>query len=396
MSCTKFIGITARQVAICVAALSAIPSAALAQIACPIRLGNVFPQSGGAAAIGQSFERGLRMGLEEVNNAGGVLGCKVELVSYDSQSQPANAATLVQRLLFQDRVPLVVGSPISLESLAMLEVTEANKLPLYVPSAASAKITNQGAKWVWRQSVIDLQAARAMADYLAIDLKWKRISVIYENTDYGRLPVEQIILPRLKELGVQTTSVDAVNPGDSDLSSQLLRTRTARPDGLLFWGHDKEAALLARQMTQLGLSTRIAANTGLVFPSFLELLPPDVQKRTNLIAIAQFVWTATEPRQASWIKAFQARFSKTPDTSALDAYDAAFVLKAAIEKAKSLDAEKLRAALFDVRFEGVGGSISFDKTGQAQRPLVIVKLTSKEGPGFEVVKTIAAAGSDKQ
>lgn len=113
-----------------------------AAVACPIRLGTVYPESGAVASVGQSLGRGLKMGFDEINGKGGIAGCKVEVISYDSQSQPANAVTLTQRLLFQDNVKLIIGSAFSLEVLAMMEVTGNAKVPLYVPSAASAAITS--------------------------------------------------------------------------------------------------------------------------------------------------------------------------------------------------------------------------------------------------------------
>jgi branched-chain amino acid transport system substrate-binding protein len=361
---------------------------ASAKVKCPIRIGNIYPQSGAGAGLGHSLARGLRMGLDDVNRGGGVAGCKVEMIYYDSQSQPANAATLTQRLLFQDRVSLVVGSPMSLESLAMLQVTENNGIPLYVPSAASAKITSEGAKWVWRQRVIDLDAARALSDYVSKDLGWKRVAIIFENTDYGKLPIRNVVEPRLKENGVQVVVSEAFNPGDSDLSGQLLRIPGAKADGIIFWGHEKEGALMARQTGQLNIKTKIAANTGVVFPSFLDLLTPDVQKRTDLIAITPFVWTIKEPRQAAWIERFRKEYNGPPDQSALDAYDAVFVLKAAIEQAGSLEPANLKKALSGLKFQALGGPISFNEAGQAQRSLLIVKLTPKDGSGFDVVRVI--------
>jgi branched-chain amino acid transport system substrate-binding protein len=74
-------------------------AAARAAIPCPIKLGNVRAETGAGAAYGQALATGLKMGFDEINAAGGVAGCPVELVTYDSQSQPGNAATLTQRFI---------------------------------------------------------------------------------------------------------------------------------------------------------------------------------------------------------------------------------------------------------------------------------------------------------
>ena len=358
------------------------------KISCPLKFGSVRPESGAGASFGQSLARGLEMGVQEVNSKGGIAGCQVHLTAYDSQSLPANAATLTNRLINQDRVALVLGSSISTETLAMMEITENASFPLYVPSAASARITNQGAKWVWRQSVIDLSAARLFADFIAKDLGYKKVGAIYENTDYGRVPVQEVLKSDLEKYGSKLVIAEAFNLGDPDISSQLLRLRDAGVDGIVYWGHEKEGALLVRQNIQLGINLPIAGNTGIVYPAFLDLLSAEAQAKTNLVAVTQFVWTNKEPTQTEWKEKFKSRYSRDPDVTSMDGYDAVFVIKKAIEAAGSIEPEALKKAFSAVQFDGVGGSIAYDATGQAVRSLMIVKLTPKTGVGFEVVKSV--------
>jgi branched-chain amino acid transport system substrate-binding protein len=358
------------------------------KISCPIKIGSVRPESGGGASFGQSLARGLEMGIQEINSKGGIAGCTIQLVAYDSQSLPASAATLTNRLINQDRVSLVLGSSISTETLAMMEITENATFPLYVPSAASARITNQGAKWVWRQSVIDLSAARLFAEFLAKDLGYKKVGAIYENTDYGRVPVQEVLKSELDKHGSKLLITEAFNVGDPDLSSQLLRLRDAGVDSIVYWGHEKEGAVLVRQNIQLGINLPIAGNTGIVYPAFLDLLSAEAQAKANLVAVTQFVWTNNEPAQAEWKEKFKTRYGRDPDVTSMDGYDAVFVIKKAIEAAGSTEPEAIKKAFSAVKFDGVGGSISYDASGQAVRSLMIVKLTPKTGPGFEVVKVV--------
>lgn len=362
-----------------------------AAVKCPIRLGNVRPESGVMASIGQSLANSLKMALEEVNAKGGIAGCQVELVSYDTQSVPATAATLARRLVNQDQVPLIISTPISIEVLAMMEVTENAGVPLYVPSAASAKVTSQGFKWVWRQSMIDAHAATAMVNYIVDDLKWKRVGIVYENTDFAKPAFFNILKPGLEAKGVVVTTSEAIHQGDTDLSSQLLRMRDAKSDGILFWAHPKEAKILLTQNIQLKTNLPVAAGSGIVYPEFLEILPADVQAQSKLVAIAQFAWTTEDPSQKAWIESYRAKFKRDPDATSIDGYDAVFVLKKAIEAAGSMEPDALQAALRKVSYDGVGGSISFDETGQAMRPLTIIELTPKDGPGLKVVRVMAPA-----
>jgi branched-chain amino acid transport system substrate-binding protein len=378
-----------------IAALAAavfVSAEAVAATSCPIKLGFVRADSGSGASFGQSLTRGLNMALDEINAAGGVLGCKVELISYDTQSVPANAATLARRLISQDRVPLIIGSSPSPEVLAAMEITENAGVPLYIPSAAAGKITGQGYKWIWRQSVIDASAARAMAEYLVTDRKWKKVGAIYENTDYGKPVVLNVLKPALEQRGASLVAAEAFNPGDSDLSGPLLRMKAAGVDGVVYWGHEKEAAIMAKQNLQLKTNFAFAANTGVVLSTFIDLLSADVQGATKLVAISQSVWTTDVPKQVVWIKKFKQRYNKEPDATSMDGYDAGFFLKEALQKAGDISKpENIQKALRTVKYDGIGGPISYDETGQASRALLISELTPKNQAGFKVVKHITAS-----
>lgn len=361
-----------------------------AAVTCPLRLGFVRPESGSGASFGHSLEEGLNMALKEINAAGGIAGCQVQLVAYDSQSIPSNAAVLARRLIFQDRVPLIIGSSPSPEVVAMMEITENAGVPLYVPSASSVKITSQGYKFVWRQSVIDVSVAKLLVDTIVNDLHWKKVGFIYENTDYAKPVVTNVLSKALEAKGVQVVGSEAFNPGDTDLSGQLLRIKEAGADGLFYWGHEKEGAILTTENQALKVALPIVANTGVVYPGYLNLLSQPVQDATKLIAAIPFVWTGGNDRQRAWVARFKAIYGIEPDVTSMDGYDAGYFLKAAITAAGSTAPEALQKGISATHYDGVGGEIFYDKTGQAARALNVVQLTAKSGPGYRILRTVPA------
>jgi branched-chain amino acid transport system substrate-binding protein len=375
---------------LCQMAGLAMAGTAMAKVDCPLRIGFVRPETGGGASFGHSLEEGLNMGFKEVNAAGGIAGCQVTLVSYDSQSIPSNAAALVRRLIDQDHVPLIIGSSPSPEVAAMMNITENAGVPFYVPSAAASNITTQGFKWVWRQSVIDTSVAKLLIDYIANTLHWKRVGIVYENTNYAKPVVTGVVVPLLTAKGTKVVDTEAYNPGDTDLSGQLLRIRDAGADGLIFWGNQQVGAILTTENYELKVNLPMVANTGVVYPGYLALLSDKVQAATKLIAAIPFVWTSGNPKQLAWVKAFKAIYHVNPDVTSVDGYDAVFFLKKAITAAGSMKPEALSKSFSSTVYDGIGGKISYDKTGQAARALEIVKLTPKSGPGFQVIKTMPA------
>ncbi len=296
--------------AVLAAAVLLRPGAGKASQTCPIRIGFVRAYSGKGAVYGQSLDRGVQMGFDEINASGGVCGCDVQLITYDSQSVPANTSALTRRLIMKDKVPLIIASSPSTEIFAAEEITEAMGVPLYAPSAPSSRLTGQGYSWIWCQSLVDTSAATALADYIVNKKGWRRIGVIYENSDYAKPTVEKALVPRLNRLGAQVVAKEAFNAGDADLSAQLLRVRDAGAEALLYWGHEKEAAILTKENQSEQVRLPLAGNTAVVYPAYLALLPADIQAETKLIAIGQFLWSSDAPKDRKFVQAFEDEISR--------------------------------------------------------------------------------------
>jgi branched-chain amino acid transport system substrate-binding protein len=106
----------------------------------PIRIGASLAQTGLYAAIGQNQLRGYQLCVKHMNEKGGVLGRKLELVLYDDGSDPATAVRLYEKLITQDKVDLVLGPLSSSITDAVASVTERHKMPMVAPTAATTSI----------------------------------------------------------------------------------------------------------------------------------------------------------------------------------------------------------------------------------------------------------------
>ncbi len=239
-----------------------------------IKIGSVQPLTGGGSLYGLTAKQGLGMAFDELNAKGGVKGKKLELILYDSTTKPPVAATLAQRLIYEDKVPLILGSGSSLDNLAMMEVTERAKFPLLIPSAASPTITSKGYKWVWRISLMDGLSATALGKYTNKKPDWNKVAFLHENTEYGSPPIYIMKGIIEKEKGKQVVALETYNKGDTDVSAQLLKIKSANPDVLFTWGYYTEAALIARQAQQIGLKVQLFGNQGITFPEYIQLAGP--------------------------------------------------------------------------------------------------------------------------
>ena len=116
----------------------------------PIRIGASLAQTGRFAALGQNQLRGYQLCVKHMNDKGGVLGRKLELVVYDDGSDPATAVRLYEQLITQDKVDLVLGPYSSLISEAVADVTEKHKMPMVATTAAATSIYRKGRKFIFQ------------------------------------------------------------------------------------------------------------------------------------------------------------------------------------------------------------------------------------------------------
>ena len=115
----------------------------------PIRIGASVAQSGGAAAAGLDQLRGYQLCVKHINDKGGVLGRKLDLVVYDDRTDRATAVRLYEKLITQDKVDLVLGPYISSITDAVADVTEKHGMPMVAPIASAISIYRKGRKFIF-------------------------------------------------------------------------------------------------------------------------------------------------------------------------------------------------------------------------------------------------------
>ena len=115
----------------------------------PIRIGVSVSLTGADSAIGQHLHRGYELCVKHMNDKGGVLGRKLELVLYDNGSDPATAVRLYEKLITQDKVDLVLGPNSSPIVDAVADVTEKHRMPMMAPSAGTTSIFKKGRKFIF-------------------------------------------------------------------------------------------------------------------------------------------------------------------------------------------------------------------------------------------------------
>jgi branched-chain amino acid transport system substrate-binding protein len=200
----------------------------------PIKIGYLPALTGPSSSTGVGINRGTQLFVEELNNAGGINGRKIELVSRDTQSDPTKAVNAVAELTQRQKVAMIFGPLNSGEALAATPLIARDKVPMLHPCWVDELIDVKKYPMSFRQAPTNTQVGGG-ANYYVVDvLKLKKVAVISDTTGYGTASVNTYV-PMLKAKGaevVYTNHVDAANP---DLKPELLRMQSAGAQAIMPW-----------------------------------------------------------------------------------------------------------------------------------------------------------------
>jgi branched-chain amino acid transport system substrate-binding protein len=328
----------------------------------PVKIGAFGPMSGNAAAQGQSVREGVELAVNAKNTAGGLLGRPIEIVIGDDGGRPEEAAVVARRFATRDQVSLAIGSVSSPASLAAAQVFREEEVPQIVVSGTAQRITTQGNEWVFRSAVPDRKLVADMADFIHEKMpNLKRFGFLYVNDDFGKGGFDAFA-EASKKYGMSVVSEERYSRGDLDFTGQLTRIRTTNPDALVEWSRYTEGALIHRQIKQMGWELPRFGSDGIAAPAFLDLAK---DAANGVIYPTHFSPATSSKLQAAqdFIALVRKTYNKPPDYVHAQAFDAATIAIAAIERAKSGDRTAVRNALRQTDHQSVRGPFKFDQKG---------------------------------
>ena len=339
----------------------------------PIKIGASLSTTGTYAALGQNQLRGYQLCIKHANEKGGVLGRKIELVTEDDKSDPAAAVKIYESLITEKRVDVILGPYGSPNAEAVAEVSEKYGKPMIASLAGTSAIFKKGRKYVfmvlspaetWFEGMIDIAVKRG----------FKTVAVIYEDTIFPRTAATGTV-EYAKRKGLTVVLNEAYPKGTADFNALLAKVRAANADVLAAGTYFDDAVAITRQMKTSDVNPRMFGVTvGGDSPKFYETLGKS----------AEFVYGTTqwEPglvslraggmipvaRQYPGAKEFvEAHHKEFPgdDLSYHSAagYGGCELLLEGIRQAKSLDGERMRAAILKLEFNTAFGPFKVDAGG---------------------------------
>lgn len=337
-----------------------------------IKIGYFGDLSGPTFNFGKSAYNGVLMAADEINNAGGINGRRIDVVFEDDRGSPEEAARLTAKLIDEDKVIAIIAGGTSGNSRAAAPKAQSSHIPLISPSSTDPAVTQVG-DYIFRACFVDTFQGEVMASFAAEKLKAQKAAILFDiNSPYGRGLTEYFELS-FGRLGGRIVSKQSYVQGDADFKGQLSTIRAAEPDVIYIPGYYGDVALIAKQARMIGLTQPLLGGDGWDAPELWQLGGDALNG-----AFISTHYSVDDPSPAiqTFVESYKQRYGQLlPDAHAALAYDAAKLLFDAIMRAGATESSKLREALAQTKnFPGVTGVITIDADRNAVKPAVVLKL----------------------
>lgn len=348
-----------------------------------VKFGIIEPLSGPLASLGLQDKNGYQLAIENINKAGGIKslgGAKLRMIIGDSESKPQVGMAQAERLIRAGVVALS-GCFQSSVTFATTQVAEKNKVPHLINVGVADAITGRGFKYTFR--VVEKASWNVRDQFKYLDwigkktgLKAKTIGMVYEDTLFGQ-SVKKGWLHYGKKHGYKIVADLSYPHNTSDLTGTISKLRVKKPDVIVSANYTSDAILIAKTMKDLNVNPMafIAIGGGMQDPAFISSLGKDATDFSVMSASGDDI---TVPSARKVGRQYKKRFNMGMSPVAALSYTTVYVLKDALERAGSIDREKLREALTQTNI-GIGekGSIlpspiQFGEDGQNQGSRCVV------------------------
>jgi branched-chain amino acid transport system substrate-binding protein len=346
-----------------------------------LKIGALYPFSGGLALLGDESFRGLEIAVQERNASGGVKGRQLQIVKGDAVD-PNQAVGEARRLISVEQVPVIFGTYSSSLSLAATQVAELAGIPYFELGAISDPITERGFKNVYRSNptardfahrIIDV-VIEAVAPALNTDYKALKIGIIHEDSLYGQT-VAGFQTARAKEKGLGIVETLPYSAKSVDLTPVILRLKSAGVDVVLQTSYQNDTVLFFRQMKEQGFKPKAAIGAGGGYSLRDTMMAVGAENIDGALNV-DFTQFRTNPKAAlgldEFVKKYQAKYGMPPRSGhSLANYMGARVFLDAVAAAKNMSGPAIREAAMaidvPVGATPTGWGAKFNEQGQNTR-----------------------------
>lgn len=283
----------------------------------PVVVGVSGPLTGQDAQYGEQWKRGFDLALDEINASGGIHGRPLAYDFEDSRSDPRQAVSIAQKFVSDPHVLLELGDFSSATSMAASPIYQRGQLVQFGFTNSHPDFT-KGGDYLWSTALSQAEEQPLLAKYAVGELGFRKIAVLYLNTDWGRTS-KDIFAKAAAGDGAQIVAAEGYQPNEKDFRATLVRINASKPDSIVLISYYADGAQIVRQARTAGLAQPIAAVGSVYSPKFLELGGPAVE---GVYTESNFFPGEPRPEVRAFVERYRAKYHGDPDSFVARAYDA--------------------------------------------------------------------------
>jgi branched-chain amino acid transport system substrate-binding protein len=337
------------------------------------------------ASFTHPYRNGWQLALEEINNAGGVMGKKIEVISRDDQGKPGEAVKVAEEMVSKEKVALLMGSFFSNVGLAVTDFAGRNKV-LYIAAEplSDAVVWAKGNRYTFRlRPSTYMQAAMLAVD--AAKNPAKRWATIAPNYAYGKDAVAsfkkvlQAKRPDVEFVAEQWPALFKINAG-----AEIQALADAKPEAVYNVTFGSDLAKFVREGKLRGFFKDVFMVS--LLSGEPEYLDPLKDEAPEGWLVTGYPWYDIKtPAHTKFVEAYQKKFNDYPRTGSVVGYNTMYTVYHVLKKAGTTDTEKMVATMEGLTFESIVGPVSYRKIDHQSTMGAYVGYTAlKDGKGIMV------------
>jgi branched-chain amino acid transport system substrate-binding protein len=353
------------------------------QAAEPIKIGVVLATTGWAGMMGSLEKDAIMVAEDQVNRQGGVLGRPIQVFYEDDQSNPTTAAVAATKLIRDQKVCAVIGSTLTVLAMPIIPICEREQVP-NVSLGAGHEITMPIKKWIFRIPTTDARLSPVMLKFTVNTLGAKKIALLH-STDASGMMGAKGITDEIGKYGASIIITEKFETKDTNMIPQLTKVKRLNPDVIMLYTSAPPAAVIAKNLQQLGMDTTVVASHGVPSYDFVRMVGKIVEPHW-IIFSPKITYGETISPDDPWRKNIYDPFKKAVNEKFgkrelsgwyANGYDGFMMVIEALKAAGTDNRAAIRDAMERLRFQGLLGEYIYSATdhdglpGESIQPTVI-------------------------
>ena len=335
------------------------------------KIGGIGPVTGAAAIYGQAVKNATELAINEVNEDGGINGYQVEF-QFEDDENDAEKSLNAYNALKDWGMNILVGTVTSTPCVAVANETAADSMFQLTPSGSATEcVANPN---VFRVCYSDPAQGTASAKYIGEHKLASKVAVIYDSSDVYSSGIYEKFAQEAPNQGIEVVDAEAFTAdSNKDFSTQLQKAKESGAELVFLPIYYTEASLILQQANTMGYAPQFFGCDGM--DGILQVENFDVKLAEGLMLLTPFAADATDDLTVNFVKSYEEAYGETPIQFAADAYDAVYIIKAAMEEANvtpdmsaSDICDAMEGVMTQIKVDGLTGSnMSWTEDGEPEK-----------------------------